>query len=246
MYDMLTNIQFSFLKTFYHLDTNAPASENRLSLDKIFVDNFPQKVFGKFVVDFGCGLGGDTKTMAEWGAKLSLGLEIREELVKTNSENIKLSNCVFATTLSAEFKQKADLIISIDAFEHFSHPADMLKIMYDCLHPGGEAFISFGPTWYHPFGGHLFAVFPWAHLIFTEKALLRWRNQFYNDGATKFNEVAGGLNQLSIAEFVELFNKSGFVIQDLNCKPIRGQRWLQKILGREFTTSMVLVRLKKP
>ncbi|MBC7712267.1 MAG: class I SAM-dependent methyltransferase [Rhizobacter sp.] len=243
---MISNLQFSFLKTFYQLDVGAPASEYRLSLDKIFDDNFPQKVSGKFVVDFGCGLGGDTKTMAEWGAKLSLGLEIREELVKSNSENIQLSNCAFATTLPNDLVQKADLIISIDAFEHFSHPDQILKIMYDCLRPGGEAYISFGPTWYHPFGGHLFSIFPWAHLIFTEKALIRWRSQFYKDGASKFGEVAGGLNQLSIAQFEDLFNKSGFIVEDLNCKPIRGQRWLQKIVGREFMTSMVLVRLKKP
>ncbi len=243
---MIANLQFAFLKKFYHIDTSAPASEYRMSLDKIFTDEFPKKVSGKFVVDFGCGLGGDTKTMAEWGAKLSLGLEIRDELVRANAERIKMSNCAFATTLPNDLQEQADMIISIDAFEHFSHPEEMLKIMYSCLRPGGEAYISFGPTWYHPYGGHAFSMFPWAHLIFTEKALVRWRNQFYKDGATKFHEVAGGLNTLPIAEFEKMFKKSGFLIEDLNCKPIKGQKWLQKIVGRELMTSMVLVRLKKP
>ncbi len=245
MYDLISNLQFSFLKKFYRIDTSAPASEYRLSLDKIFTDDFPGKVSGKFVVDFGCGLGEDTKKMAEWGAKLSLGLEIREELVKKNSEKIKLANCSFATTLPDQLKSKADLIISIDAFEHFSHPVQMLKIMYDCLRPGGNAYISFGPTWYHPYGGHAFSMFPWAHLLFTEKALVRWRNQFYHDGATRFHEVAGGLNTLPISTFERMFKESGFVIEDLNCKPIMGKKWIQKIIGREFFTSLVLVRLKK-
>lgn len=243
---MISNLQFAFLKKFYRIDTTAPTSEYRLGLDKIFTTNFPEKVSGKFVVDFGCGLGGDTKTMAEWGAKLSLGLEIREELVKANAERIKMSNCVFATTLPNDLEEKADLIISIDAFEHFSHPAEMLNIMYDCLRPGGEAYISFGPTWYHPFGGHAFSMFPWAHLLFTEKALVRWRNQFYHDGATRFHEVAGGLNKLPIAEFEKIFKQSKFLIEDLNCKPIRNQRLLQKIVGREFMTSGVLAHLRKP
>jgi 2-polyprenyl-3-methyl-5-hydroxy-6-metoxy-1,4-benzoquinol methylase len=246
MYNMVSSIQFLFLKKFYLIDTSAPTSTNRLTLDKIFTDNFPQKVAGKFVVDFGCGHGGDTETMANWGAKLALGLEIRDELVKSNNERVKLENCLFATTLPNELISKADLVISIDAFEHFDDPAEMLKIMLDCLHSGGEAYISFGPTWYHPYGGHAFSMFPWAHLIFTEKALLRWRNQFYHDGATRFHEVAGGLNKLSISSFEKLFKNSGFVIEELYCKPIKGWRWLQLILGRELSTSMVLVKLKKP
>lgn len=243
---MISELQYNFLKKRYHIDTGAPASENRLSLDKIFVDDFPAKINGKFVVDFGCGHGGDTETMANWGAKLALGLEIRPELVEANREKYELENCQFETTLPDHLHSQADLIISIDAFEHFDDPAAMLNIMYSCLRPGGEAYISFGPTWYHPHGGHAFSVFPWSHLVFTEKALIRWRNQFYHDGATKFTEVAGGLNKLSIANFEKIFQHSPFEIVEMNCKPIRGKKWLQKMMGREFTTSMVLVRLRKP
>lgn len=243
---MVSSLQFHFLNKFYQIDTSAPASEYRLPLDKIFIDNFPKKVSGKFVVDFGCGHGADTELMAQWGARLALGLEIRDELVQNNLSRINLPNCSFATTLPVDLKSQADVVISIDAFEHFDQPDAMLKIMFDCLRPGGEAFISFGPTWYHPHGGHAFSVFPWSHLIFTEKALLRWRNQFYHDGATRFHEVAGGLNKLSIAQFEKLFKQSGFIIEDLYCKPIKGWRWLQLVLGRELATSMVLVRLKKP
>ncbi|MGZ3790183.1 MAG: class I SAM-dependent methyltransferase [Bacteriovorax sp.] len=216
-----------------------------MSLNKIFMDDFSEKISGKVVVDFGCGHGEDTEAMAKWGAKKAIGLEIRKELVEANSERIKLPNCSFMTTLSPELQSKADLIISIDAFEHFDNPDQILKMMYECLQPGGEAFISFGPTWYHPLGGHAFSVFPWSHLIFTERALIRWRNQFYHDGATKFCEVDGGLNKLSIARLEKVFRESSFQVEDFICKPIKGKRWAQKILGREFFTSMVLVRLRK-
>lgn len=74
-------------------------------------------------------------------------------------------------------------------------------MMSALLEPKGEVIASFGPTWYHPLGGHLFSVFPWAHLLFSEKALLRWRSDFKTDGATHFGEVAGGLNQMTVDRF---------------------------------------------
>lgn len=243
---MVANLQFLFLKKYYHINTGAPVSVHRLPLDRIFFDNFRQKVEGKFVVDFGCGHGEDTETMASWGAKLSLGLEIRDELVQNNKARIQLPNCTFATRLPDDLVSKADIVTSIDAFEHFDQPAEMLKIMLSCLRSGGVAYISFGPTWYHPHGGHAFSVFPWSHLLFTEKALIRWRNQFYHDGATRFHEVAGGLNKLSIAQFEKIFKESGFIIEELYCKPIKGWRWLQMILGRELFSSTVVARLRKP
>jgi hypothetical protein len=36
-----------------------------------------------------------------------------------------------------------------------------------------------------------------AHLIFKERALIRWRAGFKTDGATRFGEVAAGLNQMT-------------------------------------------------
>jgi hypothetical protein len=54
------------------------------------------------------------------------------------------------------------------------------------IKPDGCVIAAFGPTWFHPLGGHLFSVFPWAHLIFTERALIRWRSDFKTDGATRF------------------------------------------------------------
>jgi hypothetical protein len=76
--------------------------------------------------------------------------------------------------------------------------------------------ISFGPTWHHPYGGHLFSVFPWAHLIFSEKALTRWRSDLRDDGATRFGEVAGGLNQMTIRRFEELVADSRLCFDRLN------------------------------
>src|SRR5262249_6321332 len=70
-------------------------------------------------------------------------------------------------------------------------PAAILLTMFDLLKPGGVLVASFGPTWYHPLGGHLVSVFPWAHLIFSENALMRWRSSIRSDGAKRFHEVEG-------------------------------------------------------
>jgi hypothetical protein len=107
-------------------------------------------------------------------------------------------------------------------------------------------FASFGPTWYHPLGGHLFSVFPWAHLVFSEAALIRWRADFKTDGATRFSECAGGLNQMTIRRFERLVRESPFQSRMLEAIPIRKLRSVHGGLTREFTTAIVRCRLVKP
>ena len=117
--------------------------------------------------------------------------------------------------------------------------------MNTLLQPPGEVLVSFGPTWYHPLGGHLFSVFPWAHLIFSEKALIRWRSDFKQDGATRFSEVAGGLNQMTITKFEELIARSPLRLASIELVPIRRLRGLHNRLTREFTTAILRCRLVK-
>jgi hypothetical protein len=116
--------------------------------------------------------------------------------------------------------------------------------MHEMLKPGGRVLASFGPTWYHPYGGHLFSVFPWAHLLFSEKALIKWRSGFKTDGATRFNEVDGGLNQMTIRRFERLVSGSPFVFEEFECVPIRSLKRLANPVTREVTTSIVRCKLK--
>lgn len=241
-----TDFQFQLLKKYYQVDTTISPESYRLSLNAIFKPTFSNSIKDKFVIDFGCGHGLDTEELAQLGARLAYGIDIREDLINTNSKRNLPNNCKFGTRLPDELKNTADVIVSVDAFEHFDDPRFILGLMYENLHPGGEAYISFGPTWFHPRGGHTFSVFPWSHLILSEDALMKWRNQYYQDGATKMHEVAGGLNKFSINKFQNIFKESEFEVLEFNCKPIRNQKWLQKILGREFATSMVSVHLRKP
>jgi SAM-dependent methyltransferase len=140
----------------------------------------------------------------------------------------------------------ADVIVALDSFEHFEDTGAVLAQMYSLLKSGGRVIASFGPTWYHPLGGHLFSVFPWAHLLFSERALIRWRSDIRSDGATRFGEVAGGLNQMTIRRFERLVGASDFRLERLETVPIRKLKWFHSPLTREFTTAIVRVQLVKP
>jgi SAM-dependent methyltransferase len=203
------------------------------------------RIADKVVIDFGCGEGADAVQLAANGAKRVIGIDMREDVLKTAREKARIAavqdRCSFATSTN----ELADFVVSMDAFEHFADPGEILRIMDSLLRPTGEVLVSFGPTWYHPLGGHLFSVFPWAHLIFSERALLRWRSTFKTDGATRFGEVAGGLNQMTVARFEGIITESPLKAASLELIPIRKLRPLHNRLTREFTTSIVRCRLIK-
>src|SRR5262249_55648860 len=130
------------------------------------------------------------------------------------------------TAFVTDTDERADCIVSLDAFEHFGDPAGVLRRMHELLKPGGRLLAAFGPTWYHPRGGHLVSVFPWAHLVVPERALIRWRADFVDDGATRFAEVKGGLNGMTVRRFERLVWASGFATERLEAVPIRALRFL--------------------
>jgi SAM-dependent methyltransferase len=168
-----------------------------------------------------------------------IGLDIRPVALDQARELAQDAGCGDRCEFAVSVVESADVVVSIDAFEHFENPKAVLDEMHRLLKPGGMVAISFGPTWYHPLGGHLFSVFPWAHLIFSEAALIRWRSDLRNDGATRFCEVEGGLNQMTIRRFEKLVRRSPFRIDYLEPVPIRKLRWLHNRVTREFTTAVV-------
>jgi SAM-dependent methyltransferase len=199
---------------------------------------------GKTVIDFGCGDGQQAIAMARAVPDCRvIGLDIQQKHLDRARQRAVQAGLEDRCTFAMDTEQRADLIVSFDAFEHFSDPLAILNIMSKLLKPNGEVLVSFGPTWLHPYGGHLFSVFPWAHLIFTERALIRWRARFRDDGAQRFGEVEGGLNQIRIAQFERLVAASPLSIDWLETVPIRGLGILRHRYLREFGSSLVRCRL---
>jgi SAM-dependent methyltransferase len=198
----------------------------------------------KVVIDFGCGLGDNALELAARGCRHVIGLDIQEDHLAQARAKASALGLDQRTQFLTRYDGQADAILSTDAFEHFADPAAILRIMHGLLKPSGFLLAEFGPTWYHPAGGHLFSVFPWSHLVFTEKALLRWRSDFKTDGATRFGEVAGGLNQMTIARFERLVGESDFAFESYELRPIRAARRLHNSLTREWLTSVIIARLR--
>lgn len=212
-------------------------------IEKLLGKNIWRDTRDKVVIDFGCGDGEDAVEVAARGAKKVIGVDIRERVLanarRAAAERGVSDRCIFTTRAD----EKADVILSLDAFEHFDDPGEILRIMRALLKNNGCVLVAFGPTWYHPLGGHLFSPFPWAHLLFTEKSLIRWRSEFKTDGATRFHEAEGGLNQMTIRRFEALINESDFEFAEFEPVPIRKMQVLANRLTREFTTAIVRCRL---
>jgi SAM-dependent methyltransferase len=212
-------------------------------LEKLLGTSVWEEVRNKIVIDFGCGSGSECIELAQRGSRHVYGIDISERLLAAARRRAEQRDCR-NVTFSLVPPEPADIIISVDAFEHFADPGAILNKMATILRPEGRVLACFGPTWYHPRGGHLFSVFPWAHLIFSEESLCRWRSHIRNDGARRFVEVEGGLNQMTIARFEQLVNASSFQIETLEAIPIRPARRLHNRITREFLTSVVRCRLR--
>jgi SAM-dependent methyltransferase len=217
--------------------------QNRSKLEVLFGPRIWDELVDKVVLDFGCGRGGEVIDIAQHGAQKVIGLDLRESVLQDARRAAEKADvaelCVFTTRTD----ERVDVVLSLDAFEHFADPASILSIMRGLIKDDGRAIIMFGPTWYHPIGGHSFSVFPWAHLVFSEKALLRWRADWSTDGATRFGEIDGGLNQMTLRRFEQLVAESDFEFESFEAVPIRKLRRLHNRLTREFFSSIVRCRL---
>ena len=221
----------------------ADVYEGRSKLEVLFGPTFMADIAGKVVVDFGCAFGFEAIDLARHGARQVIGIDIRPWVLDEARAAAQRAGVADRCTFTERTHETADVIVSLDGFEHFADPSDVLEQMRAMLRPDGRVFACFGPTWLHPHGGHLFSVFPWAHLVFTEKALLRWRSDFKTDGATRFGEVDGGLNQMTIRRFEQVLEASPFRVESMTAVPIRRARWLHNRLTRELFTSVVRCQL---
>jgi len=73
---------------------------------------------------------------------------------------------------------------------------------------------------------------------------MRWRSSIRSDGAKRFHEVEGGLNQMTVRRFRTLVTRSNFEVRSFEAVPIRRLSFLANALTREFLTSTVRCQLE--
>jgi SAM-dependent methyltransferase len=244
---MLTAVQYELLRRIRPTDPTylaASAYEGRSKLETLF-GALLGDVSGLTIVDFGCGDGLEAVDLARRGAARVYGIDTNVaclDMARWQADHAGLSHVIELSDEAAP-ALSADLAISVDSFEHYADPAAILRLLHRLLRPGGVLLVSFGPPWRHPYGGHLFSVYPWAHLLFSEAALVRWREGRREDGAGSFAEA--GLNRMTVGRFERLVDESPFDVEVLEAIPIRRARRLYNPLTREFLTSTVRARLVK-
>jgi SAM-dependent methyltransferase len=219
------------------------AYHGRSKLEMLLGPGIWSEVADKDVLDFGCGSGEQSVELARHGAHHVTGIDILEPALRHARDAARAAGVADRCTFGLEADRRADVVVSVDGFEHFADPGGVLRTMHRLLRPGGRVLVAFGPTWLHPLGGHLFSVFPWAHLVFTEGALIRWRARFRHDGARRFGEVEGGLNQMTIHRFEKLVAGSPLRFETFETVPIRRLKPLANPFTRELFTSFVRCRL---
>jgi SAM-dependent methyltransferase len=244
------SLSYGFLKRYWPGGEGVPMSQGdpyaesgRSKLKTQFGPGIFEELRGKVVLDFGCGSGRNAIELAQNGCTRVIGLDIQERHLEAARRAAEAAGVADRCRFSSSWTERADVILSTDAFEHFDDPGEILRIMRGLVKDEGYLLIQFGCTWYHPYGGHLFSVFPWAHLLFTERALIRWRSDFKSDGATRFCETAGGLNQISIHRWERLVAEGDFQFKTYELVPIRPARRFHCHLTRELLTSTVRARL---
>lgn len=194
---------------------------DHLSADERFFGRLPTLRFdGGSVLDYGCGAGHTCVIAAQRGARRVLGVDresvdfARQQVEDRYPElraRIEFRQIADATEVGDE---RFDLVISKNTFEHVDDPPLYVADMSRLLAADGELVIGFGALWKSPYGGHInfMTKLPWAHLMFPEEVILRERRRYRPDeDPSRFEEVKGGLNRMTLGRFREVMAASGLV-----------------------------------
>jgi 2-polyprenyl-3-methyl-5-hydroxy-6-metoxy-1,4-benzoquinol methylase len=199
---------------------------NCLDFAKETIPNFVDLIRDRAVLDYGCGHGWQAVAMALNGASRVCGVDIREDLLEQGrrlAEKYAVQDKVQFTSCPTDL---FDVVISLSAFKHFSHPEKELAQIAYLVRPGGLVVISFAEPWYSHSGSHMndFIRIPWINLLFSEKVVLKVRQRYRDDGAKRYEDVIGGLNRMSVARFKRIILNSGMEVCDLRLLQ-EGCRW---------------------
>ncbi len=215
-----------------------------LSLLRRVYPNFLDLIRGKSVLDFGCGFGYQSVALALSGARYVLGIDLSDDKIgkaKALAEKLGVAERVeFGRDVPRERLGTFDAVISQNSMEHFPSPDDELRKMRSAVSRNGAILVTFGPPWFAPYGSHMqfFTNLPWVNLLFSEDTVMRVRARYRSDGATRYEEVEGGLNRMSLAKFERLVRSCHTRIVYRKYEAVKRMDWLTKVpVARELLTN---------
>jgi SAM-dependent methyltransferase len=219
-----------------------------------FLDRMPAPIDlrGKSVLDIGCGLGSLCIEAARRGARRTLGVD-------TGRPGIEYARWRLGKEAGlppVEFRlyggdpdelgsERFDVVLSKDSFEryHFRPPVDgfrsMAERMAGRLEDGGLLAMRLGPLWKAPYGGHIDAWLPWAHLIFPEDVIFeRYRATRAPGKTARTFDEGVGVNKLTLSRFRAVMDSVGleclhFATNVGDRRAVRTIRALSRLPGLE-------------
>jgi SAM-dependent methyltransferase len=223
--------------------------DNALDFCELTVRDFRGYIRGK-VLDFGCGWGNQAIALARLGKTSEVvGVDIRNEYAK---HLVAEHNCADRVRIVDKVDQAEmgtfDTVLSCSSMEHFSDPAVVVEEMKKAVKPGGHVIITFAEPWFGPRGSHFdaYSRLPWVNLIFSERTVMRVRAHFRSDGASRYEEVAGGLNRMSVAKFERIIRRSGMDVEFFRVYITKRMNFLARIpVARELFASAAACVLRK-
>lgn len=237
------------------LNHNAEAwnLETALSLLERVYPSFVNSIVNKTVLDFGCGYGWQVLAMAQKGAKFAVGIESESTVLDCARKLacnavVPLALVRFYDALDPELDGKFDLVISQNAMEHFMDPSGVIRQMKRALKPDGKILITFGPPWLAPYGSHMhfFTKVPWVNVWFSEKTVMAVRRFFRDDGATRYDQIRKGLNQMTLGTFERIVADCGMRPLYWKLEAVKGIDWLSRVpILREFFVNHVTCLLAR-
>jgi SAM-dependent methyltransferase len=215
--------------------------------------DFENQVSNKRVLDFGCGTGHQSVALAKKYDCSVVGVDNNPKALEQanalrDSENLSEARVSFVDKITDGMKGTFDVAISQNSFEHFGDPLGVLDTMRDSTTTHGRILISFGPPWFAPYGSHMhfFCKVPWLNLLFSEETIIKVRSRFRSDKATKYKDVEGGLNKMSVSRFERIIASSGLRVRYRKYSCVKQINFLASIpLLRELFINHISVSLVK-
>jgi len=112
-----------------------------------FIENHTEGLFGKKVLDVGCGGGLLSEAMAERGAQVT-GVDLAEQSLKVARLHALESGrqidyqCIAIETLAEQQPSSFDVVTCLEMLEHVPDPEAIVKACAKALKPGGKIFFS--------------------------------------------------------------------------------------------------------
>lgn len=175
------------------------------------------------VIDLGCSDGAISQGYLDAGAREVIGVDIDAAAIESARATHTSPGLSFHHSSPARLPledQVADVMIAYDVFEHVSRPAELLEECFRVLHPGGKLLLgTWG--WYHPFAPHLWSAMPvpWAHVVFSERTLLRacrrvYHSDWYQPNMHDLDEHGQRLPDKYVEESISTEYLNKFLIRD--------------------------------